>query len=303
MNRSFSIQVPASTANLGPGFDSVGLALNLYLTLEVVPSETWSFTASSPELRGLPVDQSHFIYQVVSKVENLFHVKVEPCSVAMESDIPLARGLGSSAAAIVAGIELANHLAGLELSKNEKLQIATLLEGHPDNVGASLYGGLVVGSYLNNEVELISFTKIPMEAVAFIPKTTLLTKDSRGVLPENLPFGAAVAASSLANLLVASLLKGDLPTAGKMMEKDLLHQPYRKTLLPHYEEFEKVAKENGAFGVALSGAGPTVLAFIEQGKGAALEHRLKGYFTKEHIRLLKIDDKGSVISIKKSDSV
>lgn len=302
MNKPFFIHVPASTANIGPGFDSMGLALDLYLTLEVEPSDHWRFTASSPELQGLPNDKSHFIYQVVAEVENRFHVSIEPCTVKMTSDIPLARGLGSSAAAIVAGIELANHLAGLELSQKEKLHIATELEGHPDNVGASLFGGLVIGSYINNEVELLSFTELPIEAVAYIPKTTLLTKDSRGVLPGNLPFGAAVEASSLGNLLVASLLKGDFYIAGKMMEKDLFHQPYRKALIPHYAEFEKVAKENGAFGVALSGAGPTVLAFVEKGRGAALEKVLKDHFTVEHIRLLRIDDRGSYIN-RKSDSV
>jgi homoserine kinase len=295
MNKPISIRVPASTANLGPGFDSIGLALNLYLTLEVEPSNQWRFTSCSPELQDMPEDQSHFIYQVVAEVENRFHVNIEPCSVEVTSDIPLARGLGSSAAAIVAGIELANHAAGIGLSKKEKLQIATELEGHPDNVGASLYGGLVVGSYLRNEVELLSFTDLPVEAVAYIPKTTLLTKDSRRVLPETLSFGAAVEASSLGNLLIASLIKGDFSIAGKMMERDLLHQPYRKGLIPHYGEFEKVAKENGAFGVALSGAGPTVLAFAEKGSGAVLEKRLKEQFTVGQIQLLHIDNRGSYL--------
>jgi homoserine kinase len=296
MIKPFSIKIPASTANLGPGFDSVGLALSLYLTLDVEQSVKWEFTSPSPFLEGLPNDESHFIYRIAKHVSDRYKLSLPPCKVKMVSDIPLARGLGSSATAIVAGIELADQLGGLRLSIQEKLLIATELEGHPDNVGASLYGGLVIGSYTQNEVQLLSFKDLPFELVAFIPENLLLTKESRQVLPEQLPFNVAVEASSFANLLVAALISGDWRMAGEMMEKDLFHQPYRKKLIPNYEQISNMAKVNGAFGVALSGAGPTLLAFAEKGSGQNLLTVAERNFTDLEIMLLSIDRQGSIVS-------
>jgi homoserine kinase len=296
MIKPFSIKVPASTANLGPGFDSVGLALSLYLTLDVEQSVNWEFTSPSPFLEGLPTGESHFIYRIAKQVSDRYKRTIPPCKVTMVSDIPLARGLGSSATAIVAGIELADQIGGLRLSIQEKLLIATELEGHPDNVGASLYGGLVIGSYAQNEVQLLSFKDLPFELVAFIPGNTLLTKESRQVLPEQLPFNVAVEASSFANLLIAALISGDWRMAGEMMEKDLFHQPYRKKLIPNYEQISNMAKVNGAFGVALSGAGPTLLAFVEKGRSQNLLAVAEQSFTDLQTMLLSIDRQGSIVS-------
>lgn len=301
MNKSFSIKVPASTANLGPGFDSVGLSLSLYLTLEVEPSIHWEISSTSPELVGLPTGETHFIYQIAKQVSERYRSSLTPCKVKMESDIPLARGLGSSATAIVAGIELADQLGELKLSKQQKLLMATELEGHPDNVGASLYGGLVIGSYHESEVQLLSFTDLTFELVAFIPKNTLLTKESRQVLPEQLHFNVAVEASSMGNLLVAALISGNWEIAGRMMANDLFHQPYRKKLIPYYDHISGVARENGAFGVALSGAGPTVLAFVEKGYGTRLLDAVQGIFPELDTKFLSIDRTGSKV-IRKSDS-
>lgn len=295
MNKSFTIKVPASTANLGPGFDSVGLALGLYLTLEVRTSEKFQMISTSPGLERLPKDESHFIFQIAEQVSRKKGYKLSPSSVKMESNIPLTRGLGSSAAAIIAGIELANQLGKLDLSYQEKLQIATEMEGHPDNVGASLYGGLVVGSFFQQDVQLISFKELDFEVVAFIPNNTLLTKESRQVLPEVLSYKEAVEASSLGNLLIASLLSKNWKTAGLMMERDRFHQPYRRRLIQDYDRFEQAAKNFGAFGVALSGAGPSVLAFVEKGYGVSLQLSLAELFPDHVISLLTIDLRGSYV--------
>ncbi|MHC0039727.1 homoserine kinase [Pseudoneobacillus sp. C159] len=292
---SFVIKVPASSANLGPGFDSIGLAIGLYLTLEVTPSSSWEITSASPELCHFPTNQSHPIFQMAEEVSFRFNKSLPPCKINMDSEIPLAKGLGSSAAAIVAAIELANHACELNLSKQEKLKLAMEFEGHPDNVGASLYGGLVIGSCLENEVELLSYYKLGFELVAYIPDETLLTTESRQVLPAVLSFKEAVEASSIANVLVASLLSGNWQLAGKMMEKDLFHQPYRRSLIGVYGEFERVAKANGAFGVALSGAGPTVLAFVEKSHRSLLVSKLSKVFSDKKIRHLEIDFWGSMV--------
>ncbi|MFK9089881.1 homoserine kinase [Bacillus salipaludis] len=292
----FLIKVPASTANLGPGFDSIGLALNLYLTLEIEKHDQWECYSSCEELKDLPTDESHFICQVAIKTAAQYGSELPPCRIKVNSDIPLARGLGSSAAAIVAGIELADAVGRLHLTRDEKLLLATKVEGHPDNVGASLYGGLVVGCYQQNEVDMLSFTNLPFETVVVIPKEILLTKESRDVLPDAYSRKEATKASSTANLLIAALLNQNWSLAGKMMEQDCFHQPYRKPLIASYSEIEKAAKMNGAFGVALSGAGPTVICFTENGKGQKLAQALEHRFTNMTVKRLSIDYDGSYVN-------
>lgn len=291
----FVIKIPASSANLGPGFDSIGIALNLYLTLEVEKSKTWEFYSTTEELKDLPSDEEHFIGQIALQTAKKYGRELQPCKIKVESDIPLARGLGSSASAIIAGIELADYIGELGLTKKEKLLLATEIEGHPDNVGASLYGGLVIGSYQQGEVEILPISAISFETVAVIPNESLLTKDSRGVLPTTFSYSNAIQASSTANLLIGALLTQNWELAGKMMEQDLFHQPYRKPLIPFYQEVETLAKSEGAFGVALSGAGPTLLCFCENGKGKLLEHTLQTALSNMSVKRLEIDNMGSMV--------
>ncbi len=292
----FVIKVPASSANLGPGFDSMGVALTLYLSLEVEKSEKWECYSTTEELKNLPSDEKHFICQIALQTAAKYGKELHPCKIKIESDIPLARGLGSSASAIIAGIELADYVGELGLTKQDKLLLSTEIEGHPDNVGASLYGGLVIGSYQQGEVDMIPITAISFEMVAVIPQESLLTKDSRGVLPTEFSYSNAIQASSTANVLVAALLSQNWELAGKMMEIDLFHQPYRKPLIPFYGDVESFAKSEGAFGVALSGAGPTVLCFCEKGKGQILEQSIQSTFPDMIAKLLNIDYTGSSVS-------
>lgn len=295
LNQRYIIKVPASSANLGPGFDSVGIAVDLYLTLEVEKSDKWIFNTLNDELKQFPGDEQHFIAQVAQKAAEKYNKALPPCKVIMDSQIPLARGLGSSAAAIVAGIELADLAGNLGLSKQEKLEMATEIEGHPDNVGASLYGGLVVGCYQNEQVDLLGFSTLSFEMVAMIPEETLLTKVSREVLPDSFAYRDAVTASATANLLIAALLKEDWTLAGKMMKLDLFHQPYRRSLIPFYREIEAAALKHGAFGVALSGAGPTVLCYTEKGNGEQLAASMQKDFNEMNAKLLRIANTGSCV--------
>lgn len=295
LNNRYRIKVPASTANLGPGFDSMGLALDLYLTLEVEQSEQWEISSTNYELQNLPTDEQHFISQVAIQTANKFGKKLMPCKIQIDSDIPLARGLGSSASAIVAAIELADIVGSLSLTKQEKLLLATELEGHPDNVGASLFGGLVIGCYQQKEVDLLSFHDFAFEVVTVIPDETLLTKKSREVLPAVISYQEAIIASSTANLLVAALLSQNWDLAGKMMKLDSFHQPYRKPMIPLFSEIEHAAKLNGAFGVALSGAGPTMICFVEKGNGGQLIESLTESFPSMCVKKLNIDDQGSCV--------
>lgn len=274
------IKVPGSTANLGPGFDSVGLAVNRYLELRVTLSETWSFIPLNEEMLDIPRDEENLIYQVAKRVASSYESVLPACSVEVWSDIPMARGLGSSAAAIVAGVELANELCGLQLSMKEKLHLASIIEGHPDNAGASLYGGLVVGLHQEQETELVAVHEVDIDLVAVVPPYKLYTKDARDVLPGYLEYTGAVEASAVSNVLVAAVLSNNWRLAGKMMKKDLFHQPYRGTLIKELSKVQEAAMEAGAYGAALSGAGPTVLAFTARGKGKSLAKLLKAQFPK-----------------------
>ena len=293
---SWKITVPASTANLGAGFDSLGLALNLFLTIEVHEADDWQVVPLSSELEVFPRDETHYIVEVAKEVADTYSKKLSPCHLYVSSDIPLTRGLGSSAAAVIAGIELADAVGGLSLTKEEKLKLANQYEGHPDNVGASLYGGLVVSCHHEKEVSLLAFSDLPIEIVTVSPKSELKTSESRNVLPSSIEFKEAVRAGAVSNVLVAAFLTKDWDTAGKMMKQDRYHQPHRKKLLPHYDEVESVANRSGAFGVAISGAGPTIACFVEKQTSKWLYRQLQQAFPNMDIRKLTISNSGSSVT-------
>src|SRR5690625_4226715 len=154
----FTIITPASSANIGPGFDSMGVALGRYLKLHVKEADSWEFIHSTKHIPPIKNYQDHYIYKVAQRVAKWHNKTLQPCKVTVESDIPLARGLGSSASAIVAGIELTNQLCQLNLSESEKFKYAVKIEGHSDNVAASLLGGFVVTVKIRDEA---SYKKLP----------------------------------------------------------------------------------------------------------------------------------------------
>lgn len=291
----FMIKVPASTANLGPGFDSIGMALNLYLTLEVEKADKWEVIPLTEEMAAFPKDESNFIVEIAAKTAAKYGNVLPPARVRVNSEIPLARGLGSSAAAIVAGIELADSLCHLNLTRQEKFEIAAEVEGHPDNAGASVFGGLLIACQSNDSVDAVVEHNVEFEVVAVVPREELLTKTARGVLPEELSFHQAVTAGAVSNVLVAALLIKNYSLAGKMMKKDLYHQPYRRELVPHMAVIEEKAPEFGAFGVTLSGAGPTILCYVEPGKSQNVIVGLKKSLPEMDYLSLKVDQVGSKV--------
>ncbi|MEH7382815.1 homoserine kinase [Bacillus sp. JJ1533] len=296
-DQAFQIKVPASTANLGPGFDSLGLAVNRYLTLQVEPSNQWEFVPQSEEIADTPTDKENFIYQIAAKVAQTFSCELPSCKVYVDSKIPLARGLGSSAAAIIAAIELVNELCDLQLTNQQKLELACDFEGHPDNVGASLFGGLVIGSHRGSEdTDLIHVNDVAFDMVVVIPSYELKTKDARNVLPTELSYQEAVKASSISNVMIAAILTKNLELMGKMMELDLFHQQYRAKLIPEFNSIHQVAKKAGAFGVAISGAGPTVICFTESGRGKQLKADLSLVFEGYQVEEVSIEKNGSTLT-------
>ncbi len=292
---SFHIRVPASTANLGPGFDSIGLALSLYIDVDVEPAEDWFVENVSEELKSLPTDESHYIIQVAKRVAERFNATLRPAHLRVQSEIPLARGLGSSASAIVAGIVLAERLGGFTLTTEERVHQASLEEGHPDNAGASVTGGLVVGEHSADNTPLLTFDLPRVKVIAVIPHYELLTSVSRAALPKEFAYADGVKASAIANVFLASLLSGQYDLAGHMMMRDRFHQPYRRHLVPLLEACEKVALSAGAFGVALSGAGPTVACYVDEEHAQTLLQVLHEHFPDCTVKCLDVDEKGVVV--------
>jgi homoserine kinase len=291
------VKVPASSANLGPGFDSLGVALNLYMEVHAAISDSWKVVPLSDSLAGFPVDEKNFICQIAIQTAELYKQTMPALQVSVKSDIPLARGLGSSAAAIVAGVELANEFCGLQLTRYEKLSVASQFEGHPDNAGASLFGGVVVGSQIGDEVDITVLDMVQFDPILAVPNQELLTETSRDVLPAVMDYQRCVQASAVANQLLAALMTQNWPLAGKMMASDLFHQPYRKALVPFFEELQEKAIQSGAFGVALSGAGPSILCLAEPGKGEEVAEELRKRLVGMEIFNLKIDQDGCRSSI------
>lgn len=280
------ITVPATSANLGPGFDSVGVALSKYLTIEVL--ETSSDWEVLHDLGDIPADANNLLVKTALQVAP----NLAPHRIKMTSDIPLARGLGSSSSVIVAGIELANQLAHLELSKQEKLRLATEIEGHPDNVAPAILGNLVVASYVNGQVSGVRADFPACDFVAFIPNYELKTSDSRGVLPTSMAYKEAVAASSIANVAIAGLLTGDLLTAGQAIQGDRFHEAYRQKLVKEFAPIKDLAQGFGAYATYLSGAGPTVMSLVPQGEGSALKTALDDLGLDGQTFVLTVDEEG-----------
>ena len=281
------IIVPATSANIGPGFDSVGVAVSKYLIIEVLgKSDQWIIEHDLG--RRIPSNERNLLIKVARRIAPA----IRPHHLKMTTDIPLARGLGSSSSVIVAGIELANQLVNLQLSNTEKLNLATKIDGHPDNVAPAIYGNLTISSYVNGEVSTV-VTKFPeVSLIAYIPNYELRTKDSRGVLPKELSYQEAVAASSIANVAIAALMKGDMVVAGQAIESDRFHEHFRQGLIKEFPKIKMMAKENGAYATYLSGAGPTVMILVPKERSNTLKEKIEEQQFKGQVFELQVDCKG-----------
>lgn len=268
------IRVPASSANLGPGYDVLAAAVSLFMELEV--EEVGEF---SLETGGLDVSTGRDNL-IVRAFETLR--PADGIAFRLRSDIPLARGLGSSAAAIVAGLFAADHLYELALSQGEMLARATEIEGHPDNVAAAIYGGFVICGREQGGAPLAARFDPPggLEGVVVIPAEEVSTERARGAIPAEVPLGDAVANVSAAAQLVLGLQRADLDLVARGLA-DSIHQDRRRDLYPRSMDLVDAADEVGALGATISGAGPTVLVWTtwqDAGKvTAALEERCEGW--------------------------
>lgn len=264
------VKVPASSANLGPGFDSLGMALSLFAWVSMAPASETRITLVGDNLDGVSQDKTNLVYTVAQAVFEKAGVELPELDIGIRSDIPLTRGLGSSASAIVGALVAANTLIGNALTDDELFQMATALEKHPDNVGASLFGGIIAAAWDGSRAEYVRLEPpAGMDVLVAIPEFELSTKKARNVLPEQITMKDAVFNVTHSSLLTAALATGRLDLLGHAM-RDRLHQPYRAALIPGMERILREATEHGALGAVLSGAGPTLLLLTrseESGNG------------------------------------
>ncbi|MCH1641603.1 homoserine kinase [Paenibacillus timonensis] len=261
------VKVPASTANLGPGFDTLGMALNLYSWIEMKPAASTVFRLHGGNLEGLPTDKSNLVYQVAQSVFAEAGVILPELEISMKSDIPLTRGLGSSASAIVGALFAANLLIGEPLSQAKLFDMATALEKHPDNVGASLFGGIITAVWDGSHADVLRIEPpADLEVLVAIPDFQLSTSKAREALPKQISLQDAVYNVSRTSLLTAALAAGRLDLIPAAM-RDRLHQPYRASLVPGMARILEEATAHGALGAALSGAGPTLLCLTDRRQG------------------------------------
>jgi homoserine kinase len=293
------VRVPATTANLGPGFDALGLALTLYnrLEVELIPA------GLEIEIRGegagrLPTDETNLTYRAFRRVFDWHGAPIPPVRMTGENQVPLSRGLGSSAAAVIAGLVAGNELAGRVLSAEQLLHLATAMEGHPDNVAPALFGGFTAACLAESGVAWARLEPpAALRAVVVIPEREVPTAQARAALPETVPREDAVLNVGRTALLVAAFATGELALLRPAM-RDCLHEPYRAFLIPGMSQALEAAREAGALGAALSGAGSTLLALATENFeaiGAAMRAALAAHGLESRVLTLSPDTAGATI--------
>lgn len=262
-----TLRVPASSANLGPGFDALGLAIDAHLVCRFRTSSALKIRASGRDSARISTGEDNLIWQTAQAVADAEHRDLQPIELEIVNEIPIGKGLGSSAAALVAGIVIANEVLGLDWPRSRVLGEAAKIEGHPDNVAACVLGSLVASAI--DAEQRVRFVRLEIdsriEVSVVVPDYELPTAEARRVLPGSYSRDDAIFNVQRSTLLIAALTTGTLE-AFPMALEDRLHQPYRFALVPGLEEIVKLAAP-GLLGCALSGAGPSILVFHERGGG------------------------------------
>lgn len=258
---TFTVTVPATTGNLGPGFDCLGAALSIFNTFEFAESDEFKITATGIGTDKVAKNKSNLVYQSLEKLYEKIGQPKPVISLNIQAQVPLSRGLGSSATAIIGGLVGGNLLAGEPLSVKELLQLAVEIEGHPDNVAPAMLGGCqLISTTKTNNWEYCSISWHKKVAIALaIPEFELSTTKARQVLPKQVTLKDAIFNASHLALLTQALATANSDFLETALQ-DKLHQPYRQSLIPNMEEVQKAAQQAGAYGSVISGAGPTLLA-------------------------------------------
>ncbi|VXD23882.1 Homoserine kinase [Planktothrix serta PCC 8927] len=302
-----TVTVPATTANLGPGFDCIGAALTLYNTLqlsrlETSTNETLRIRVQGTEAAGVQTDESNLAYQAFVKVYQYLGQTPPPIQMEIDLGVPLARGLGSSATAIVGGLVGANALAGNPLSQIDILQLAVEMEGHPDNVVPALLGNCQLSVSRGENGPGWEICQIPWHSnivpVLAIPDFELSTAEARRVLPQTYSRADAIFNTAHLGLLIRGLETGN-PEWLRVALQDKIHQPYRKSLIQGFDGVRVAALKAGACELVISGAGPTLLALTDatsaSGVAAAMTQAWQQAGVNPEVKVLQLDTQGAKI--------
>ncbi len=294
------IQVPATSANLGSGFDSLGIALTLYN--QVWMEEDDRLTISCKDSVDVPKDENNLIYWAVKQLYQECGRKLPGLKLIQENNIPLARGLGSSSACIVAGILGANRLLGNPFSRSDLINLAAKIEGHPDNTSPAIEGGLVASAMEGGRIYSVSVpVSEKLQFAVFIPPFELKTEMARSVLPETYSRSDVVYNLSRSALMTASLFSGKLENL-RVAVGDRIHQPYRSGLIENFDNVFRMSYELGSLGTYISGSGPTIIAmvprenmqtFITYAESHMKEKGISGW----EICFLSVDSQGAQVSL------
>ena len=300
------VRVPGTSANCGPGFDCLGLAATIYndLDLTLLEDETLTIEANGDGAETIPTDDKNIVWRaarmIIERSGN--GEKFKGGVLRMENRVPMSRGLGSSAAAIVAGLFAANEILGKPFNRNDILKFATEIEGHPDNVAPAIFGGFTVSTVdYRGQVQTFAFLpKIKLKLIVAVPDFPLSTRIARQVLPKSVPLKDAVFNVGRASMLIAALINGKEKFLAGAFD-DALHQPYRTKLVPGMQEVFSAGKKAGALGVCLSGAGPCVIAFsaadkhLENNIAVEMVQAFKRNEVQAGALILDLDTRGAVV--------
>ena len=296
----FQIKVPATSANLGPGFDALGLALDLWNETVITPAKDYSVEVRGEGKDRLSSGENNLIVRTARRLAERAGKSLPPFHAKCVNQIPLSSGLGSSAATILTGLLAGNALLENPLSSEEILNFASELEGHPDNVAPALMGGFVIsmakeGRVIARQISL----GLELHITVALPDFYISTKQARAALPKRVPMKNAVHNISRAVLVTEALRSGDLSLLGEAMT-DKLHQPYRLRLIPGAQSAMQAAREAGASAVALSGAGPSLIAFASKadaGIGESMRRAYEATGLSTRIFNLRVSSRGAQIQV------
>lgn len=295
-DRKVRVAVPATTANLGPGYDSLGLALGLHNEIELAVADVTTVAVEGEGAESLAQDDRNLVLTSARRLAEQAGRTVPGWQLRQVNRIPLARGLGSSSAAIVAGLVATNHLLELGLPSADLLTVASDIEGHPDNVAPALLGGLTV-CCADPQLSCLPLPGPNLRVIVAIPDFEVSTEAARKVMPSTIPHADGVYNVAHVALTVAALTSGEF-THLRLSLRDRLHQPYRAHLVPGFEQVCEAALAAGAYGAALSGSGPTVAAFAGESDEAIAE-AMTGAFRKAGVRarslILPVDSEGAKV--------
>ena len=294
------VYVPATSANLGAGFDSMGIALDLYNRIRVETRASGLRIINRNSKAYLPINENNLIYQSVKRVFEETGTPLPGLRIVQNSKIPVTRGLGSSSACIVGGLIAGNLLSGEKLSREELFQFAAEMEGHPDNVAPAFFGGFCIAGKEEGKFFCKSMKITPKYRYALmVPDYFVATKKARQVLPETVNLEDAAFNVSRAALFTAGLLEGDSRLL-RLGAEDRLHQPYRKKAVEGMQEIFEESYRSGALATFLSGSGPTILAVLEE-NFSGFQKKMQAYFAENFpqwsCRIVQINNVGAVAKL------